>query len=196
MAYPDIRHCRLCGSATERRVPELEERERAVCPACGYIDYVNPNAVVGTIPVWWQEPDGRPRVLLCRRAIEPRRGWWTVPAGFQEWGESLQEGAVRETTEEAGARVEVEGLHSVLDVVHVGQTHVLYRARLLDLDLAPGPETLENALVPVDEIPWDELAFRTVERGLRAWVDDLRAGTWQVHTGQVDGTQPQPGDDA
>lgn len=182
---PDIRYCRLCGTPVERRVPEMEDRDRAVCPSCGYIDYVNPINVVGTIPVW---DEGGPdeRVLLCRRNIEPRKGYWTLPAGFLEMGESLSDGAMRETDEEAGARVELEGLFCAIDVVRVGQIHLLFRARLLDLDLAPGPETIENALVRVDEIPWDELAFRTVRRALELWVADKAAGVYGVHTETID----------
>lgn len=181
---PDIRFCRLCGTATERRIPEMEDRPRAVCPACGYIDYVNPINVVGTIPMW---DEGGPdeRLLVCRRNIEPRRGFWTLPAGFMEMGETLEEGAARETLEEAGARVELQGLFSAIDVPRVGQVHLLFRARLLDLDLAPGPETIENRLVPVSEIPWDDLAFLTVRRALELWVADRESGAFGVHTDAI-----------
>lgn len=186
---PDIRFCRLCGTATEQRVPDLEDRPRAVCPACGYVDYVNPINVVGTVPVWWEEPDG-PRILLCRRNIEPRRGLWTLPAGFLELGESVADGALRETEEEAGARVELEALFGVLDVVRVGQVHLFFRARLLDLDLSPGVETIENGLFRVADLPWDELAFRTVRHILQAWVDDHARGEFGLHTGRVDPPGP------
>lgn len=162
----------------------MEDRERAVCTGCGYVDYVNPINVVGTVPVWHGESDG-PRILLCLRNIEPQYGFWTLPAGFLEYGETTAAGAVRETREETGARVELAGLFSVLDVVGAGQVHLYYRARLLDLDLAPGPETIRNRLVRVDEIPWDGLAFRTVHRTLRAWVDDHQRGTFAIHTGEV-----------
>lgn len=181
MPVPAIRFCRLCGAPTASRIPELEDRERAVCTACGYVDYVNPINVVGTVPVWDEGGPGE-RVLLCRRNIEPRRGYWTVPAGFLEYGESLGDGAARETREEAGARIELGGLFSVVDVLPVGQVHFFFRARLLDLDLEPGPETIENALVPVDEIPWGDLAFRTVRVGLEHWVADRRAGRYELHT--------------
>lgn len=163
----------------------MEDRLRAVCPNCGYIDYVNPINVVGTVPVW-QHEDGQPRILLCRRAIQPRRNYWTLPAGFMELGETAAEGAARETREEAGARIDLDGLFAVLDAVHVRQVHLFYRARLLDLDLAPGPETIENALVSIDEIPWRELAFNSVRRVLRDWVDDHRNGAFGVHTGTVE----------
>ena len=184
MAAPDIRSCRLCGTPTEQRIPEMEDRLRAVCPACGYVDYVNPVNVVGTVPVWWGEDDG-PRILLCLRNIEPRKGFWTLPAGFLETGETTAEGAARETWEEAGARVEMEGLFSVLDVVRAGQVHLFYRARLLDLDLAPGPETIENRLVTIEEIPWNEIAFRTVRQTLEHWVADSEAGSFGLHVGPV-----------
>ena len=163
----------------------MEDRRRAVCTSCGYIDYVNPANVVGTVPVWHGEPDG-PRVLLCLRNIEPRKGYWTLPAGFLEYGETASAGAARETWEEAGARVSIEQLFAVYDVVRAGQVHLFYRARLLGLDLAPGPETVENRLVRIDEIPWDELSFRTVRSALRAWVDDVRRGEFTLHTASID----------
>lgn len=165
----------------EQRVPEADDRARAVCASCGYVDYVNPHNVVGTLPVWG---DGR-QILLCRRAIEPRKGYWTLPAGFQEMGETADEGALRETMEEAGARVELLGLYTVLDVVHVGQLHLIYRARLLDLDFDPGPETTELALAQVGEIPWDDLAFHTIRRSLEHYVADLETGSFGVHTGAI-----------
>ena len=135
-----IQHCRVCGAPTAYRVPAGDNRERAVCSACGEVHYENPLNVVGTVPVWGDQ------VLLCRRAIEPRRGFWTLPAGFMELAESTADGALRETVEEAGARVEMQGLFSVLNVVRVGQVHLFYRARMLDTSLDPGPESLEARL--------------------------------------------------
>ncbi|MEI2775109.1 MAG: NUDIX hydrolase [Tetrasphaera sp.] len=183
MPRPEIRFCRLCGTATAASIPPGEDRERAVCPDCGYVDYVNPINVVGTIPVWGQAGE---QVLLCRRAIEPRKGYWTVPAGFLEFGESLPDGAIRETREEAGARIELGELFSVIDVVHVGQVHLFYRARLLDLDLEPGLETIENWVVEFDRIPWDEIAFPTVRRTLEHYVADRAAGAFTVHTETIE----------
>lgn len=176
MPFPEIRFCRRCGAPSEQLVPPTEDRLRAVCTACDYVDYVNPAAVVGTLPVW---EDGQ--VLLCRRAIEPRLGYWTLPAGFHEVGETLAEGAARETREEAGARVELGPLYTVLDVVVARQVHLYFRARLLDLDLDPGPETQECALFAVDALPWDELSFRSVRGTLRHYVADLATGTFGVH---------------
>lgn len=181
MAAPNIRYCRLCGSPVRQQIPEMDHLPRAVCSQCGYVDYVNPINVVGTIAVWEGEADG-PRILLCRRAIEPRHGYWTVPAGFLELGESIAEGALRETVEEAGAHVELGPLFSVIDVLHAGQVHLLLRARMTGLHLDPGPETLETALVRIDEIPWVDLAFRTVATALRHWVADHERGAFEVHT--------------
>jgi ADP-ribose pyrophosphatase YjhB (NUDIX family) len=174
-----IRHCRVCGTPVDYRVPADDNRERAVCPACGEIHYENPINVVGTVPVWHDQ------VLLCRRAIEPRRGLWTLPAGFLELGESTADGALRETDEEAGARVELEGLFTVLNVVRVGQVHLFYRARMLGTELAPGPETLEAQLFREDEIPWDQIAFRTVRETLQHFFDDRRRGHFGVHAGDI-----------
>ena len=191
MTYPSIRFCRLCGSPTELRIPPMEDRQRAVCTGCGYVDYVNPINVVGTVPVY-DDGDG-PRILMCRRNTEPRFGFWTLPAGCLEYGETVEEGCRRETLEEAGARVELEGLFTVLDVAHTGQVHLYHRARLLDTDLAPGPETIENRLVRPDEIPWERLAFDTVEWTLRRWLEDLARGEFGVHTGSLPAPPGQPG---
>lgn len=169
------RHCRACGTATRFEVPADDNRERAVCPACGTIHYENPLNVVGTVPAWGDQ------VLLCRRAIEPRRGFWTLPAGFMELGETTEQGARRETDEEAGARIELQGLFTVMSVVAVGQVHLYYRAALQDLKLNPGPETLEARLFREDEIPWEELAFRTVRATLEAYFRDRRAGHFGLH---------------
>ncbi len=174
-----IRHCKTCGGAAEYRVPADDNRERAVCGACGAIHYENPLNVVGTLPVW------RDQVLLCRRAIEPRYGLWTLPAGFMELGETTEEGALRETTEEAGARVTLQGLFSVLNVVRVGQVHFFYRAELHDTDFAPGIESLEVQLFREDEIPWDELAFRTVRETLRCYFADRARGAFGLHCGDI-----------
>ncbi|MCS6811659.1 MAG: NUDIX hydrolase [Tepidimonas sp.] len=180
MLRSPIRFCRACAAAVEHRIPDDgDTRVRAVCPACGTIHYENPLNVVGTVPVWGE------RVLLCRRAIEPRRGLWTLPAGFMELGETTEQGALRETREEAGADVALEGLFTLLNVARVGQVHIYYRARLLSEHLAPGPETLEARLFAEHEIPWDELAFRTVHETLRRYFDDRRRGCFGVHTGNI-----------
>lgn len=171
-----ICHCRVCGAPTEYRIPPDDNRPRATCTACGLVHYENPLNVVGTVPVW------NDQVLLCRRAIEPRHGLWTLPAGFMELGETTAEGALRETDEESGAHVELQGLFTLLNVVRVGQVHLFYRARMLDLHLDPGPETLEARLFREDEIPWDELAFRTVRETLRLFFEDRRTGQYGIHS--------------
>lgn len=172
-----IKHCRNCGTAVIYRIPDDgDTRERAVCPACDTIHYENPLNVVGTVPSWGE------RVLLCKRNIEPRWGKWTLPAGFMELGETTVQGAMRETDEEAGARFEIEGLFTVLSVPQVGQVHLYYRARLLSDQFAPGHETLEARLFTEDEIPWDELAFKTVRETLRRYFADRRLGSFGVHT--------------
>jgi ADP-ribose pyrophosphatase YjhB (NUDIX family) len=171
-----IKHCRNCGTAVVYRVPDDgDTRERAVCPHCDTIHYENPLNVVGTVPYW-----GR-KVLLCKRNIEPRWGKWTLPAGFMELGETTAQGAARETTEEAGAQFEIEGLFTVISVPRVGQVHLFYRARLLSDVFDPGHETIEARLFDEEQIPWDEIAFRTVQETLQRFFADRRAGDFGVH---------------
>lgn len=174
-----IHHCRACGTPTTYRTPADDNRERAICNGCGEIHYENPINVVGTVPVWEQ------RVLLCRRAIEPRHGLWTLPAGFLELGESIEEGACRETDEEAGAPIELGPLFTVMNVVPVGQVHFFYRARLLDTHCNPGPETLETQLFAEHEVPWDQLAFRTVRETLRLFFADRARGRFELHVADI-----------
>ena len=174
-----IKHCTACGSTTVYAVPAGDNRERATCTVCHTIHYENPLNVVGTVPVWGEQ------VLLCRRNIEPRYGLWTLPAGFLELGESTADGALRETIEEAGAKVEMQGLFSVLNVVRVGQLHLFYRARMLDTSLDPGPESIEARLFREHEVPWDQLAFRTVRQTLELYFEDRRRGAFGVHSADV-----------
>lgn len=174
-----FKHCKACGSPVEYRTPADDNRERATCTVCSTVHYENPLNVVGTLPVW------EDKVLLCRRNIEPRHGYWTLPAGFMELGETTEEGAVRETVEEAGARVELQGLYTLLNVVRVGQLHLFYRARLLDTDFAPGPETIEAQLFSEGEVPWEDLAFRTVKKTLEHFFDDRRQGQFALHCADI-----------
>lgn len=174
-----IKHCRHCGSTVDYRVPADDNRERAVCLSCTTVHYENPINVVGTVPVWGEQ------VLLCKRAIEPRYGLWTLPAGFMELGESVEAGAMRETAEEAGANIELLELLTMLSVVRVGQVHLFWRARMLDTSLDPGSETLEARLFHEHEIPWDEIAFRTVRETLRHFFDCRRNGLFALHCGSV-----------
>lgn len=175
-----IKHCKACGALVVYRVPPMDNSPRAVCTACETIHYENPLNVVGTVPVW------EDKVLLCRRAIEPRRGFWTLPAGFLELGETLEQGALRETLEEAGARASLQGLFSMLSVVRVGQVHMFYRAALADIDFAPGEESLEVGLFTEADIPWESLAFRTVSQTLRWYFDDRRAAQFGVHCADIE----------
>ena len=171
--------CSNCGARVALRVPPGDSLPRFICDACGTIHYRNPLVVVGTVP----EMDGR--ILLCKRAIEPRLGLWTLPAGFMELGETTAQGALRETVEEAGARVELEGLYSLINVVRVGQVHLFYRARMLDADFVPGPESLEARLFAEHEVPWDEIAFRTTRMTLEFYFADRRAGRFALHVADI-----------
>ncbi len=174
-----IKHCKACGGEAPYSIPPDDNRERAICAVCGTIHYENPLNVVGTVPVW------NDKVLLCRRNIEPRYGLWTLPAGFMELGETTAEGAERETVEEAGARIDLLGLYTVINVVRVGQVHLFYRAQLRDTDFAPGPETIEAKLFCEDEIPWDEIAFRTVRVTLQRFFEDRKVGRFEVHCADI-----------
>lgn len=179
MQRSPIKHCRECGTAVVYRVPDDGDiRERAVCPACQTIHYENPLNVVGTVPYYGD------LVLLCKRNIEPRWGKWTLPAGFMELGETTAQGAARETDEEAGAQIEMGELFSVMNVVSVGQLHLFYRARLLSEVFNPGHETIEARLFTEAEIPWEEIAFRTVKETLQRYFADRRDGEFRLH--QVD----------
>jgi len=169
------RYCSQCGAPTLTRVPDGDNRMRDLCDHCGAIHYQNPRVVVGTLPVWEN------RILLCRRAIEPRYNTWTLPAGFMELGETLAQGAERETREEAGAQIRLGSLFSVLDVPHADQVHVFFLAEVQNPQLNPGPESLEARYFDEAEIPWDKLSFRTVIATLRYFLADRRNGAYGVH---------------
>jgi len=160
-----MKYCSECGQTVALRIPEGDNRERSTCPSCGTVHYVNPKIVVGCVP----ERDGR--ILLCKRAIEPRYGYWTVPAGFMELGESLAQGAARETFEEACAEVEIGHMFASVDVVDAGQVHVFFTARLLG-DFAAGDESLNVALYSEAEIPWDDIAFHSGRYALKKYFED------------------------
>ncbi len=179
-----FKHCPDCGAPVVYRIPDDDNRERAVCTACGTIHYQNPINVVGTLPVWGDGPEGQ--VLLCKRAIEPRYGLWTLPAGFLELGETAVEGAKRETDEEAGAQVEMQDLYCLMNVVSVGQIHLFYRAKLLSPVFNPGPESLEAKLFHEHEVPWDQIAFRTVRQTLQHFFEDRKLGRpYKLHSGDI-----------
>ena len=160
-----MKYCSSCGALVERTIPGGDNRERWVCPECGVVHYQNPLIVVGCVA----ERDGQ--ILLCKRAIEPRHGYWTVPAGFMELGESIEEGAARETLEEACAEVEIGHMFAAIDVPYAGQLHLFFTAKLIS-DHAAGEESLETAMYYPDDIPWDEIAFKSGYIALRRYLDD------------------------
>jgi ADP-ribose pyrophosphatase YjhB (NUDIX family) len=175
-----MKYCSQCGAEVEIGIPEGDNRPRYICVSCGEIHYQNPKIVVGCIPVW------QDKVLLCRRAIEPRYGLWTLPAGFMENGETSQQGAARETQEEASAEVAVERLYTLFNLPHVNQIYLLFRSRLLNLDFAAGEESLEVALFDENEIPWDEIAFPVVKETLRLYFIDRAKGDFPTRGGTIE----------
>jgi len=179
MQRTPLKHCRECGCPVVYRLPDDgDTRERAICTACHTVHYENPLNVVGTVPVWGESGE---QVLLCKRNIEPRRGMWTLPAGFMELGETTAQGAARETQEEAGAQFEMQALFAIMNVARVGQVHLFYRAQLLSTDFDPGHETMEARLFTETEIPWDDIAFRTVKETLTRYFADRRQGQFGTH---------------
>lgn len=175
-----MKFCSQCGTDNIRwEVPNGDNRPRHVCGNCSEIFYQNPKIVVGCIPEW------EDTVLLCRRAIEPRHGYWTLPAGFMENGETTQEAAERETLEEANARVELLGLYTVMNIPHTSQVYMMFRSRLLDLEFGPGAESLECKLFREDEIPWQELAFPTIVHTLKLFFEERRQARFGVHLGDI-----------
>lgn len=181
-----MRYCPSCSAVLERRRPDGDDRDRHVCPACGTVHYQNPKIVVGSVCTLGD------RLLLCRRAIPPREGYWTIPAGYMELGETAEAGAVREAWEEARARIELDGLLAVYSVARIDQVQLLYRARLLDAAVEAGPESLEVRLLGWHEIPWADLAFPTVHWILRH-AQSLRGRPGPLLTvGNPGGHQPEP----
>jgi len=173
--------CSQCGAeAIELRVPEGDTLPRYVCSACGTIHYRNPKIVVGCLPEW----EGK--ILLCKRAIMPRHGLWTLPAGFLENGETLAAGALRETLEEARAQVELDQLYTVISLPQISQVYMMFRARLASQDFGPGAESLEVRLFEEDDVPWGELAFRTITRTLRNYFLDRKLGAFPTRVSVIE----------
>lgn len=172
--------CSNCGAPVVQRIPPGDTLPRFVCERCGAIHYQNPKMVVGCIPEW------EDRILLCRRAIEPRYGLWTVPAGFMENGETTAQGAQRETLEEANARVDIVGLYALYNIPHINQVYILFRARLADLNFSPGAETLDVRLFREQELPWNEIAFASVRNTLTHYFADRRRGEFRFHMGTIE----------
>ncbi|MEQ8497063.1 MAG: NUDIX hydrolase, partial [Gammaproteobacteria bacterium] len=175
-----MKFCSRCGSEhMVWRMPEGDTRPRHVCDSCGEIFYQNPNIVAGSIPVWGEQ------VLLCKRAIEPRFGYWTLPAGFMENGETTAEAAARETLEEACAQVVIGELFAVFNLPQINQVYMMFLAALPALEFGPGSESLECRLCREDEIPWSELAFPTITHTLKFFFEDRRDGRFRLHFGDI-----------
>ena len=176
--------CPQCGAGLSQKIPDGDDRPRFVCDQCGSIHYQNPKIVVGTIPEW------EDRILLCRRAIEPRAGFWTLPAGYLENGETLVEGASRETREEAGAQLDALTPFALFDLPFINQVYLMFRASLKSTRFRPGHESQAVELFTEDIIPWDDLAFAVVRETLERYFSDRAAGRFQLHTGTI---VPPPG---
>ena len=170
-----MKFCSACGTPVEYKVPEGDTHERAVCPACGAIHYQNPKIIAGTLPFWGDQ------VLLCKRAIEPRRGYWTLPAGFMENAETAEDGAARETMEEANATIENASLYTVFSLPHISQVYMFFRSDLVGPAFSSGPESLEVELFSEADIPWDELAFPVVGKTLKHYFADRDSQIFPVH---------------
>lgn len=183
-----MKFCSACGQPVALRIPEGDHLPRFVCTVCHTVHYQNPRIIAGCVPEWQE------RIVLCRRAIEPRRGYWTLPAGFMENRETIQEAAAREAMEEALARVEVGSMLAVVTVLHAEQVHIMFRARLLDPDIGIGPESLEVGLYDEADIPWRDIAFRSVEFALRRYLEDRRTAREDLHYLTLDrpGATPSP----
>ncbi len=174
-----MKFCSECGKSVIHRIPDGDNLPRFICEHCNIIHYQNPKLVVGCLPVWQDQ------VLLCKRAIEPSHGLWTLPAGFMENQESLEEAALRESHEEANANLEIENIYSVISLPHINQIYVLYRAKLLDLDFYAGPESLDVQLFKEEDIPWDQLAFQTIANTLKHYFEDKKQNDFSIHTGVI-----------
>jgi ADP-ribose pyrophosphatase YjhB (NUDIX family) len=174
-----MNYCGECGKSVTRKIPQGDNLPRFVCDSCQLIHYHNPKIVAGCIPEW------NDRILLCRRAIEPKLGLWTYPAGFMEIGEGTEEAAKRETFEEARAQVTISRLHSVLSLPHIGQVYLTFVGQLLAEQFEAGPESLDVQLFDRLDIPWDEIAFPVVKDALRRYLDDVKGGEFKVHVADL-----------
>lgn len=174
-----MNYCSSCGEKVSIVVPDGDNRPRHVCTSCQTIHYQNPKIVTGCIPEW------QDKILLCKRAIEPRYGLWTLPAGFMENSETNIEGAARETAEEANARLEDMQLFCVFSIAHINQVYTMYRGSLIDGEASPGTESLEVALYTEDEIPWKNIAFQVIAETLRLYYEDKKSGSFKTHYGDI-----------
>ena len=180
-----MKYCSACGAPVSQKIPPGDNVLRYVCEHCQAIHYHNPKIVAGCIPEWGDD------ILLCRRAIEPRLGFWTFPAGFMEIGESTEEAAARETKEEALADVEIVSLYAVLSMPHIGQVYMVFRGRMMAPEFGAGSESLDVRLFPRHAIPWDEIAFPVVADALRRYVKDAEAGRFLLQLGNVADRMPE-----
>lgn len=174
-----MKYCPACAGELSYRKPDNDDRERYICDACGEIHYQNPRIVVCSLPCYGD------RVLLCKRSIEPRYGLWTLPGGFMENDETTHEAALRETREEACARIEIHGLYAYYNLPHINQVHLFYRATLLDLDFAAGEESMDVALFRHEDIPWQEIAFPAVGNTLEHYFNDLPRNEFPIRAADV-----------
>lgn len=170
-----MNYCSECGQKVSLKIPDNDERLRHVCDACGTVHYQNPKIIAGALPVWGDQ------ILLCRRAIQPCYGLWTLPAGFMENGETTDQAAARETWEEAQAKISNLMLYAVISLPQVNHVYMIYLSQLESEDFAPGVESLETRLFSEHEIPWDNMAFFTVRKTLECFFSDRREGHFQVH---------------
>lgn len=174
-----MKFCSQCAAPVSKKIPAGDDRERFVCDSCDAIHYINPKIIAGCLPVYGSQ------VLLCKRAIEPRLGYWTLPAGFMENGETTEAGAVRETWEEAKARVEPRHLYTMFNLPHISQVYLFYLADLPKPEFAAGPESLEVGLFEEDEIPWDELAFPVMRETLKRFYEDRKTGNFTLYNADI-----------
>ena len=179
-----MNYCSQCGGKVLFTVPADDDRPRHVCPSCGMIHYLNPKLVVGCIPVW------KDRILMCRRDIEPRKGYWTLPAGFLENGETAAEGARRETFEETGARVTNLTPYLMVDIPHINQIYLLFRSRLQRPDFHPTVESSEVRLMAPSEIPWEAIAFKVIAKALGHYLQDLSTNCFAFRTDKIENHKP------
>jgi len=176
-----MKFCSECGHPVSIEVPAGDNRPRHVCHSCETIHYSNPKIIAGCLPVYRDE-----YILLCKRAIEPRYGYWTLPAGFMENRESTEQAALRETFEEANATVSIKQLYTLTSIVHVSQVQMLYLAELESPDYAISEESLAVELFHINEIPWEELAFQTIHNALQFYIEDRKSGKFPLHTVLLD----------
>lgn len=174
-----MNYCNQCGASLKLLIPPGDDRLREVCESCGYIHYQNPRIIVGTLPCY------EDKVLLCKRAIEPRYGLWTLPGGFMENGETTHQGALRETREEACAEVELLDIYSLYNLPHINQVHLFFRATMRNLKFSAGAESLDVRLFTEDEIPWQQMAFTPVTETLKHYFEDRESGVFPMHCAEI-----------